>query len=322
MVVKKETNNLDRVITALVETYPNLGTKRLLIVDDEADYASVGFNRTEDAVEMRRVARQVDELRTKVNAYGFIQVTATPYSLYLQPEAPEIKETHQVFKPVKPTFTVLLPTYPGYVGGDFYFKDSSDPTSVASHIFMEIPPEELQILRKPDGRSFKLEDVLTSRRVAVLRRAIVNFVVGASLRRIQQKEAAQTRRKYSFVVHTEASKSAHQWQENVVAALISSMTKACSDRPDLIAKLVSESYADFAVSVKVVGAALPGEEAVQNEVAEALKNGYVIITKVNSEKEVEQILDDKGQLKLVTPLNIFIGGQILGWTNTRPRHNY
>ncbi|MGV3488410.1 MAG: Z1 domain-containing protein, partial [Tuberibacillus sp.] len=36
-----------------------------------------------------------------------------------------------------------------------------------------------------------------------------------------------------------------------------------------------------------------------------------MITKVNSEKDVNQLLDETGQLKLRTPLNFFIGGQIL-----------
>ena len=36
-----------------------------------------------------------------------------------------------------------------------------------------------------------------------------------------------------------------------------------------------------------------------------------MITKVNSEKDVNMLLDDQGQLKLRVPLNVFIGGQIL-----------
>ena len=36
-----------------------------------------------------------------------------------------------------------------------------------------------------------------------------------------------------------------------------------------------------------------------------------MITKVNSEAQVASLLDDEGQLRLRTPLNIFIGGQIL-----------
>jgi hypothetical protein len=36
-----------------------------------------------------------------------------------------------------------------------------------------------------------------------------------------------------------------------------------------------------------------------------------MITKVNSDNEVEVLLDDFGELKLRTPFNLFIGGQIL-----------
>ena len=36
-----------------------------------------------------------------------------------------------------------------------------------------------------------------------------------------------------------------------------------------------------------------------------------MITKVNSERQVEELLDAEGQLRLRTPLNVFIGGQIL-----------
>jgi hypothetical protein len=43
----------------------------------------------------------------------------------------------------------------------------------------------------------------------------------------------------------------------------------------------------------------------------ALRDGWLMITKVNSEAQVEQLLDEEGQLRLRTPLNLFIGGQIL-----------
>ncbi|MBD0327872.1 MAG: hypothetical protein ICV68_15675, partial [Pyrinomonadaceae bacterium] len=55
----------------------------------------------------------------------------------------------------------------------------------------------------------------------------------------------------------------------------------------------------------------PSLDKVSNAVYDALREGQVMITKVNSEQEVERLLDEQGQLKLRTPLNIFIGGQIL-----------
>jgi hypothetical protein len=52
-------------------------------------------------------------------------------------------------------------------------------------------------------------------------------------------------------------------------------------------------------------------DAVKTEVLTALVGGQIMITRVNSDKEIEELLDSNGQLKLRTPYNMFIGGQIL-----------
>lgn len=49
----------------------------------------------------------------------------------------------------------------------------------------------------------------------------------------------------------------------------------------------------------------------KKEIVKALERQYLMITTVNSEKDVNELLDENGQLKIRTPLNIFIGGQIL-----------
>jgi hypothetical protein len=73
---------------------------------------------------------------------------------------------------------------------------------------------------------------------------------------------------------------------------------------------VKESYNDFSKSIKLISVPL-GYDEVFAEVSKALSDDYLMITKVNSEEEVEELLDDNGELKLTAPLNIFIGGQIL-----------
>jgi hypothetical protein len=50
---------------------------------------------------------------------------------------------------------------------------------------------------------------------------------------------------------------------------------------------------------------------VKSTVRDALAGGHVTIVKVNSDEEVATMLDSTGQLKLRSPLNIFIGGQVL-----------
>ncbi len=113
-VVKKQADNLDRLIKAVFETYPELSQKKFLIIDDEADYASIGFRRTKkEGLVINKIAGQIDELRMKLKGASFLQVTATPYSLYLQPEDLKISANQQAFKPVRPAFTSLVPVHSG-----------------------------------------------------------------------------------------------------------------------------------------------------------------------------------------------------------------
>lgn len=240
-----------------------------------------------------------------------MQVTATPYSLYLQPEELKIPTTNTAFKPIRPAFTVLLPIYPGYIGGDFYFKESEDENSMASYTYEEIKIEELDTLRKQDKRSFKLEDALRSKKIETLRRGILNFIVGACMRRIQQSKNGIKKKKYSFVVHTEQRTQSHAWQEDIVITLKDLLVNAASKDEKILPELVKKSYDNLSASMKTINVDVPSYKEVLEEVKNALKDDYIIINKVNSEREVEQLLDSKGQLKLATPLNIFIGGQIL-----------
>ena len=87
---------------------------------------------------------------------------------------------------------------------------------IASHIYEEIKMEELDTLRKQDRRSFKIENALISKKIEALRRGILNFIVGACMRRIQQSKSGIKKRKYSFVVHTEQRTQSHAWQEDIV----------------------------------------------------------------------------------------------------------
>ena len=76
--------------------------------------------------------------------------------------------------------------------------------------------DELEIFKKEDRRSFKIEDCLTSPKIKTVRDAIVNFVVGGCIRRLQNVEAGNKKSKFSFIIHTEAGRPAHRWQEKVI----------------------------------------------------------------------------------------------------------
>lgn len=312
MVVKKEKNNLKRTFKALMETYPDLQHKKVLIIDDEADYASVSYHRDKETgeIEQGTIGKMVDELRSKVAQSDFLQVTATPYSLYLQPDD-SIPESGYAFLPKRPAFTVLLPVHADYIGGDFYFADDLDPSDVGYYVFEEISIEERDALQKSDGRRFKLEEVLDTKAITMLRKAVTNFIVGGCVRQLQQVSSGEREQYYSFIIHTERSRASHEWQIKVVERLIVDFKRIAIEDSSKFKYLVQDAYDDLKPSIKAGGFIVPSIENVLEKVNEAVKEERIMATKVNSEIEVRQLLDENGQLKLRTPLNIFIGGQIL-----------
>lgn len=309
-VAKKQSDNLAKLAVLFGETYPQLAVKRVLIVDDEADYASVGFrNSQSQGITTNNTTNQIDSLRTLLKVSSFLQVTATPYSLYLQPE--ELAINGFAFKPIRPAFTGLVPVNQSYVGSDYYFDRSQEEQTVAALIYQPVSATELTVLRQQDRRRFLIEDCLTSPSIPMLRAAICNFIVGGIVRRIQDKKAGKEPKKFSFLVHTEAHRAAHAWQEQIVFNLNEKLTEAVDANPVLLRSLLTEAYKDIEKSILVLGHPLPMIEEVIVEAFKALREGWLMITKVNSERQVEELLDEEGQLRLRTPLNVFIGGQIL-----------
>lgn len=317
LVSKKEDDNLKRVLKNISEIYPSLQDKKTLIIDDEADFASISFQKEKDTglVKQRTIARQIDDIRSKINQSDFLQVTATPYSLFLQPD--DNDGSDGIFLPQRPAFTRILPTYSAYIGGKYYFIDSEDNESAASHVYEELPISELEILAvkktlgRADRRSLKIEDVFISDHTRTLRKSIVNFIVGGCIRRLQQKQSGYPMEHYSMVIHTDIHNVSHSWQEEIVKKLNEELIIISKDNKDLFRKLIEEAYNDLRSSIDIDGFYIPKLDTVLESVSESLKNGMLFVQTVNAKGDIKSLLDAKGQLKLWAPLNIFIGGQIL-----------
>src|ERR1019366_4883062 len=75
LVVKKEDDNLRRLLNAFENQYPVLKQKRLLIVDDEGDTASLSYRRTQGRVDVGVISSYIDRLRGLVSRCDVLQVT-------------------------------------------------------------------------------------------------------------------------------------------------------------------------------------------------------------------------------------------------------
>jgi hypothetical protein len=305
-VVKKQTDNLNRIVD-LFAKYDDFKNKKLLIIDDEADYASIGFKRDPnqpDEVGVAVIASKIDQIRQYGAICSFLQVTATPYSLYLQPETFVLNG--EEYSPVRPAFTELVPIHENYIGGDFYFEKSEDPNNPAFFLHVDVPDIALQSLGKIDRRY--INNIDTTPNLKIFRQAILDFIVGGAIRRLQEQPQNY---KCSFIIHTETSKVKHAWQLQLTSEYIKKLQHYARVDETTLNTLVSTSVERFNNSIELVEANIPSQISIQDEVKTALLKGYIGINKINSDQQIYALLDKKGQLRLENPFNIFIGGQIL-----------
>ena len=130
----------------------NLNGVRVLIVDDEADQASL--NTLVNSNGLSPVYKSITELRQETKNHLFIQFTATPYApLLLEPEDQLI-----------PEFIEFLTPGNNYVGGRQFFID------YATSVMRKIPPNDEQ---SPRQRPIELQESLKA--------ATANFIAGAAL---------------------------------------------------------------------------------------------------------------------------------------------
>lgn len=313
IVAKKQARNLDKLIT-FMNAHEGLQNRKVLLIDDEADLASVRFVRKkgDPAINQGTIADQIDQLRSLTAGIAFLQVTATPYSLYLQPEDYDdsASGSSYVFKPKRPAFTELLPIHAGYVGGDHYFGafGADDPRS---KLIVEVSEQEQDSLRRADRRRITEDNVLDGDNTEGLRRAITTFVLAVGVRQWQQREAGLKAKKYAMVIHNDIQRAAHSWQDQVIDWIFSAIVDAAENDPARLRPMFDDAYNDLESSVIADKGKMPPREEAFDAYIDALQSDDVAVEKVNSDGDVMALLDENAELKLRTAYNIWVGGNIL-----------
>lgn len=332
IICKKNSVNLDHLIE-MFNKRPYLLNKKVLIVDDEADFASRNYRSVklealkdengnpleqEREMDLAKISQQIDIFRKVPGYCRYLQVTATPYCLYLQPQG-ELNLNGNIVKPFRPRFTSLVPIHDRYIGGDEYYVKSKDENSMYHHLFHMVEQKCIDVLGH-EHKSY-LNNPVSSGNVYGLTYALVAYLEATAVRRIQVKESQNKDYKTSAVIHVEIDKKNHKWQKKLVDRLLESIRKAVveNDTDDKrVWTAIDGVYNDFEESNRkgreegLINISLPSKESVLNEIRNILetKNCYVQI--VNADEQMESILDpDTGELNLETAATIFIGGNIL-----------
>ena len=332
IVCKKQATNLDHLIEMFTEKSPFLKKKKVLVVDDEADFASRNYRsvRAEALVdkngkplvqdaetEMAKISQQIDDFRKIPEYCRYLQVTATPYCLYLQPQG-ELNLNGNIVKPFKPRFTSLVPIHSRYIGGKEYFEDSKDPDSMYSHLFHQVDEKCIDVLGHEDKRYLK--NPISSGNIYGLTYAVISYFMATAIRRIQKKEEGKDY-KSSALIHVEIDKRNHDWQQRIINRLIDSIKDVIveEDQSDQrIWTAIDVNYSDFIESNRkgreagLIDVELPSLDEIKDNLRELFNTNNYHVQVVNSDEQVSTLLDEEsGELSLDTAANIFIGGNIL-----------
>ena len=345
IVAKKESKNLKYLLDIFSE--PWMQEKKVLIVDDEADFASRNYRNARLSVKndkegkmkvqkgeitMAPISQQIDELRLLPAYCRYLQVTATPYSLFLQPGDKAINVVGGTALPFRPRFTKLVPVHNKYIGGKQYYVDSKDEDSMFSYLYKPVSAKCIDALSH-QNRTY-LRTGIASGNLMGLTDALVSYLMATAIRRIQRRKGEKSY-KSSALIHVDIAKENHQWQERLVKFMLTQLDEyfrhnTADPRLDAI---VTEVYNDFKAStekaikfgktnedgsISVIDVEYPSLDDVKKEVAAIFKEEDICnvnnkaVKIVNSTNNVESLLDrENGQLRLDAAINIFIGGSIL-----------
>lgn len=329
IVCKKENTNLKDLIE-LFENSEVLRRKKVLVCDDEADFASRAYYQRKGELSLLRIAEHIEKFVTLPAFCRYMQITATPYSLYLQPDGTVQLRDGQEASPWLPRYTGLVPIHDKYIGGKQYYVDSQEgeiddegifhPANMYGCLYQPVDQVCIDILSARN--EFYLESRAHSENLDSLNFAVVSYLFAAAVRTIQTKKKSNKKYYSSCLIHCEINKHKHAWQEELITEIIEDIKQAFLHKAnsDLhILDLESDAYESLKLSNELgnrqglIHEKFPTFAEVEAEVKRILEYNDYTINVVNSEEpgKVATMLNDKGQLRLEQALNFFIGGSIL-----------
>lgn len=327
IVCKKEDTNL-QYLNDIFENNELLRSKKVLVCDDEADFASRNYYQRKGEISLMKIAEHIEKFITLPAFCRYLQITATPYSLYLQPDGSIQLRDGEEASPWLPRYTGLVPIHAKYVGGKQYYELSQEgtvdddgyfhPANMYGCLFQEVSEACIDILSARN--EFYLENNAHSEKLDSLNYAVVSYLFAAAVRSIQVKKKHNRKYYSSCLIHCEISKKNHAWQEELITEIIETIKNAFLNKAnsDLhILDLERDAYDSLKLSndlgnkYELINEKFPTFGEVEAEVKRILEYNDYIINVVNSENPVSTMLNEKGQLRLEQALNFFIGGNIL-----------
>lgn len=268
------TTKNSRILGTLVQNFTGGNVRGLscLIIDDEADQASLNTRASRDDGTLSPINDRITQLRSFFHKNTYLQVTATPQGLFLQDPSHSFR----------PKFTVL--SHPGhdYVGGEDFFGDASnlirefDLNDIAT---MSPGPQPTPALRIPNS----------------LLRALDTFMIGATYKR-----TAEPDQNCAFLCHVSTRKDDHRHIVELLRRYKANLASGLKAKEPRTRARLQYAYDDLAHS----------HEGIKGTSFSSLLEAIEFFSPGTTVKLVNGETDEDVAVR--SPYNLFVGGNKLG----------
>lgn len=262
------------LLNTLIENFKKGKVRGLscLIIDDEADQASLNTKERKADGTRSAINRRLVELRGFFEKNTYLQVTATPQALFLQAPAHDFR----------PTFTVL--SHPGsdYVGGEEFFGETTN-------LVREFDLNDITVLA-PGPQPTPTLTIPKS-----LLRALDTFMIGATFKR--SNEADQN---CAFLCHVSTRTDDHKHIVDLMRKYKTDLTSGLKTKNQTVLTRLKVAYDDLAST----------HEGVRNRKFDFLLEAIEFLSPGITVKLVNGETDEDVAVK--SPYNLFVGGNKLG----------
>ena len=263
------------ILNTLIDNFKRGSLRGLscLIIDDEADQASLNTRAGKNDGSRSKINEQLQDLRNFFEKNTYLQVTATPGALFLQ-------DGYHAFRP---KFTVL--SHPGtdYVGGDDFFSNEEN-----NHIRL-FPLGELTAL------SAGAQPAPSNEIPASLLAALDTFMIGATYKRLESPD-----QKSAFLCHVSTKTSDHSHIENLLRKYKLDLRSGLSSNNAKIIERLRSSFSDLAKT----------HDGISNSSFQKIIEEIQFLSSGIQVKLVNGETDES--VALHAPYNLFVGGNKLG----------
>jgi hypothetical protein len=263
-----------RILGTVIENLKKGNVRGLscLIIDDEADQASLNTKTARPDGRRSAINDRIAELRGFFEKNTYVQVTATPQALFLQTPGHDFR----------PRFTVLSHPGAGYVGGEEFFGDTSS-------LVRQFDLEDITILAPGPQPSPTLDTPKS------LLRALDTFMVGATFKRVKEPD-----QNCAFLCHVSTRTTDHKHIVNLLREYKTDLATGLGKKDPRFLTRVQAAYDDLAATHE----GLRGTDV--GEIVEAI--GFyspgINVKLVNGETDED--------VAVKSPYNLFVGGNKLG----------